>query len=218
MSLEGDKSQSLSLLAKSLEMMKSLVASDPQNVQHKALLAELYEESGNNRLRLAEPEAAGQDYEKACSIWDQLHSVDTKSGADVKAASCRSKVGYAALRARQEDRAAALFHQSLDLLEPFLSRAKLQTDVLWAAADSYAGLGDIEVQLASNRLRAGVSRSEHWRQAQDWYRKSLEIWERVPEKDKKRPGNPAGQDPEAVARSLRRCETALAQGSSTDPF
>ena len=216
--IEGDKSQSLSLLAKSLEMMKSVVASDPENVQHKALLAEFYAESGNNRLRLDEPEAAGQDYEKACSIWDQLHSVDTKSSADVKAASCRSKVGYAALRARHEDRAAALFHQSLDLLEPFLSRAKVQTDVLWAAADSYAGLGDIEVQLASNRLGAAVSRSEHWRQAQVWYRKCLEIWERVPEKDKKRPGNPAGQDPETVAKSLRRCEAALTEGRSKTPF
>ncbi|MGA7314966.1 MAG: serine/threonine-protein kinase [Silvibacterium sp.] len=215
---QGDKSQSLSLLAKSLDIMKSLAASDPQNIQHQAFLAEFYTESGNNRLRLAEPEAAGQDYETACSIWDRLHSVDTKSSADVKGASCRSKVGYAALRARHEDRAAALFHQALDLLEPFLSRAKLQTDALQAAADSYAGLGDIEVQRASNRLRAAVSRSEHWRQAQVWYRNSLAIWERVPEKDKKRPGNPDGEDPETVTKNLRRCEAALAQGSSTGPL
>jgi serine/threonine protein kinase len=216
--LEGDKSQSLSLLAKSLEMMKSVVAADPQNVQHKALLAEFYTESGNNRLRLAEPEAAGQDYEKACSIWGQIQSADLKNSADVKAASCRSKVGYAALRAKHEERAAALFHQTLGLLRPSLSSANSQTDVLWAVADSYAGLGDIEVQLASNRLLGSVSRSQHWRQAQDWYRKSLEIWEKVPEKDKKRPGNPAGEDPEAVTKNLRRCETALAQGSSTGPF
>jgi len=219
MGLGGDKSQSLSLLAKSLEMMKSVVASDPQNVQHKALLAELYGESGNNRLRLSEPEDAGQDYEKACSIWEQLHWVDTNSSADVKAASCRSKIGYASLRAKHVDRAAAFFHQSLDLLEPFLSNAKLQTEALQAAADSYAGLGEIEVTLASNRLPGTASRSEHWRQAQDWYRKSLQIWERLPEKDKKRPGNPAGQDPETVAKSLRRCEAVLAEARrSTSPF
>jgi hypothetical protein len=116
------------------------------------------------------------------------------------------------------DRAAAFFHQSLDLLEPFLSSAKLQTEALQAAADSYAGLGDIEAMRASNRLPGTASRSEHWRQAQDWYRKSLQIWERVPEKDKKRPRNPTGQDPETVAKSLRRCEAALAQRNGTSPF
>ena len=216
--IEGDKSRSLSLLAKSLEMMKSVVASDPQNVQHKALLAEFYTESGNNRLRLGEPEAAGEDYEKACLIWDQLHSVDTESNADVKAASCRSKLGYAALRARHEETAAGLFHHSLDLLEPFLSRAKLQTEALKAAADSYAGLGDIEVLRATNRLRPRINRSEHWGQAQVWYHKSLEIWERVPEKDKKRPGNPTGEDAETVTKNLRRCEAALAEEHATSPF
>jgi serine/threonine protein kinase len=213
--IEGDKSQSLSLLAKGLEMMKSAVASDPQNVQHRAFLAEFYTESGNNRLRLGEPEAASQDYEKACSIWDHLHSVATKSSADVKAASCPSKLGYAALRARHEEKAAALFHQSLGVLEPFLSGAESQTDALWAAADSYAGLGEIEVRLASNRDPGTVNSSQHWRLAQDLYRKSLQIWEKVPEKDRKRSGNPAGQDPETVAKSLRRCEAALAEARNT---
>ena len=61
-------------------------------------------------------------------------------------------MGNAALQAGEAVSAAAAFQQSLDLAKPFLSVEKPDIAALYAAADSYAGLGDIESRQATGRM------------------------------------------------------------------
>jgi len=83
---------------------------------------------------------------------------------------------------------------------------------LYATADSYAGLGDSEVQQATGRSPVSINR-EHWKKAQSWYSESLEVWEKVPSARRKRPKSSAiAADPERVAKSLQRCKAVLAFG------
>jgi tetratricopeptide (TPR) repeat protein len=213
--MTGDRTGSLSSMDLSLEVMKNLVTSSPQNVQQKLVLAAIYVDRGDNFLRWRELDRATVEYEKACTTYRELRTPDAASQIDTAIADCNSRGGYAALRAGKTDAADAAFQRALTLVESFLSKDKPELDALYHGADSYAGLGDLESRQAANRSEDNQKRREHWKRAQDWYGKSLAVWERVPADRRDRHGNsPAEQDPKAVTNSLRRCEAALASMQS----
>ncbi len=213
----GKKAMSLESMDKSLEIMKEVVASSPQNVPQQDILAAIYEARGDNFLRWHEFQPAKREYERAFSAYEKINAGASNAGTHVSAASCKSGMGNAALQAGEAETAAAAFQQSLDLAQPFLSADKPDIAALYAAADSYAGLGDIESRQATGRFPANVNR-EHWKKARALYSKCLEIWEKVPSDRRKRPrSSTVVADPDAVARALRRCEAALAVGGA-DPL
>jgi serine/threonine protein kinase len=206
----GKKVLSFESMDKSLEIMKDVVASSPQNVPQQSILAAIYEARGDNFLRWHGFQPAKTEYERAFSTYEKIISAGaSNAGTHVSAAGCKSRMGNAALQAGEAVSAAAAFQQSLDLTKPFLSVEKPDIAALYAAADSYAGLGDIESRQATGRRRS-INR-EHWRKAVSWYSKCLEIWEKVPPDSRKRPkSSTVVADPDAVARDLHRCEAALA--------
>jgi tetratricopeptide (TPR) repeat protein len=180
-------------------------------VLQQGILAAIFEARGDNFLRWHEFQPAKREYERAFSAYEKINGA-SNAGTQVSAASCKSRMGNAALQAGEAETAAAAFQQSLDLAEPFLSAEKPDIAALYAAADSYAGLGDIESRQATGRLPANGKR-EHWKKAQSWYSKSSEIWEKVPSYRRKRPKSSVlVADPERVARSLHRCEAVLSFG------
>jgi eukaryotic-like serine/threonine-protein kinase len=208
----GKKALSLESMDKSLEVMKDVVASSPQNVPQQGILAAIYEARGDNFLRWHEFQPAKREFERAFSAYEKINAGASSAGTQVSAAGCKSRIGNAALQAGEAETAAAAFQQSLDLAKPFLSAEKPDIAALYAAADSYAGLGDIESRQATGRLPANGNQ-EHWKKAQSWYSKSSEIWEKVPSYRRKRPKSSVlVADPERVARSLHRCEAALSFG------
>jgi tetratricopeptide (TPR) repeat protein len=208
----GNEATSLDLLDKSLGIMKAVVASSPHNVQQEGRLAAIYESRGDNLSRWHESVPAARDYERACAIYEKIGADATNAGAQLYAAECKSKIGNATLKAGDAITAAAAFQQSLDLAKPFLSAEKPDLTALYATADSYAGLGDIEAQQVTSRFPANINR-KHWKKAQSWYSKSLEVWEKVPSARRKRPkSSTIAADPERVAKSLQRCKAVLAFG------
>jgi hypothetical protein len=111
------------------------------------------------------------------------------------------------------DAATTAFHQSLSLAGPFLAVDKPELSALYYDADASNGMGDAEAQLAAVSHH-GPQSEEHWKRAEDWYRKSLSAWERVPaDRQGRYTRSLAEQDPKVVAGKLRRCEVALTAGS-----
>lgn len=208
----GKKVQSFESLDKSFAIMKDVVAASPQNLQQEGKLAAIYESRGDNLLRWHEFQSAEQEYERAFAIYEKMGAGASNTGVHLWAADCKSKIGNATLKAGDAITAAAAFQQSLNLAKPFLSSEKPDLTALYATADSYAGLGDIEVRQATGRSPASINR-EHWKKAQSWYSKSLEVWEKIPSARRKRPKSSAiVADPEIVAKRLQHCEAALAFG------
>jgi len=161
----GNKALSSESMDKSLNIMKDVVASSPQNVLQQGILAAIYEALGDNVLRWHEFQPAKREYQRAFSAYEKINAGASNAGTQGSAAGCKSRVGSAALQAGEAETAAAAFQQSLDLGKPFLSAEKPDIAALYAAADSYAGLGDIESRQATGRLPANVNR-EHWKKAQ----------------------------------------------------
>jgi len=207
----GKKALSLESMDKSLDIMKVVVASSPQNVPQQGILADIYKARGDNFLRWYEFQPAKREYERAFAAYEKINASAGNAGTRVSAASCKSRIGNAALQAGEAEAATAAFQQSLDLAKPFLSDEKPDIAALYAAVDSYAGLGDIEFRQATGRM--GSINREHWKKAQSWYSKCLEIWEKVPPDGRKRPKSSAiAADPERVAKNLQRCKAVLAFG------
>jgi tetratricopeptide (TPR) repeat protein len=209
--ITGDRAGSMRDLDRGLEIMKSVVSSSPQNVSQKDFLAQFYLNRGDNYLRWHLPERAIQDDEAACALYRELRARASDSREDGDIAVCSTKLGFATLQAGRIDAANALFHQSITLVAPFLAVEKPEVVTFYPAADSYAGLGDAEALQGSDRSLPIASRRNHWTQALDWYRKSAQIWERVPPNRRERHnGSLAEPDPGKVAADVNRCESAVA--------
>jgi serine/threonine protein kinase len=209
--ITGDRTGSMNDLDRGVEIMKGVVALSPQNVRDKDGLAQFYSNRGDNYLRWHQSERAMQDDEDACALYRELRSHASDNHIDLNIAGCSTKLGFATLQAGRIEAANALFHQSLTLVAPFLAVEKPEVDTFYPAADSYAGLGDGEALQGSDRSLPIASRRDHWNQALDWYRKSTQIWERVPPKRRERyNGSLAEPDPGKLAADVRRCESTLA--------
>jgi tetratricopeptide (TPR) repeat protein len=166
-------------LDQGLEIMKGVVALGPQNVQEKDTLAQFYLTSGGNYLRWHLFERAIKNDEDACSIYGDLRSHDSDNHVDLNISECRAKLGFAFLQAGKIEAADAAFHQSLSLAGPFLAADKPELSALYDDADASSGMGDAVAHLAAVSPR-GPQSEEHWKRAEDWYRKSLSVWQRVP--------------------------------------
>jgi hypothetical protein len=89
---------------------------------------------------------------------------------------CTEKIGEAAARAGNSTLAAEYFDQVLKVVEPVLRTQKIDPNVEYLAADSYSGLGDLQLQKTRDTLQNPAKRRENWTQARSWYLKSLDAW------------------------------------------
>jgi hypothetical protein len=85
----------------------------------------------------------------------------------------------AASRLTNSDLATEYFHQVLKFVEPALLQQKPDPNVLYVAADSYPGLGDLELRKAHRSLKLSAEQGESWSLARSWYLKSLEVWHKI---------------------------------------
>ena len=79
---------------------------------------------------------------------------------------------------------------------------------LYTAADSYSGLGDVEVKLASQQTQANDQRS-HLKKACESYEASLKMWDTVREPGTMSPDGFDCTPPAAVAARLKKCQTKV---------
>lgn len=200
---------------RALEVGKKLVAKDPGNVQKRLILASIYVHGGDDLLKGHEPDRAFDEFADACSIYREHRTPDTKDAIDRAIAECTLKAGYAALQSGRTQVADTDFHQSLTVMERFLSPDHPDHGLLLHMADCYAGLGDLETRQAATELAGGHNREEHWNRARDWYQKSLATSGRVPPESRRRPpDSPAEQDPKTVEEKLLRSEALVAKRQS----
>jgi hypothetical protein len=118
-------------------------------------------------------------------------------------------MGEAASRAGKDKLAAEYFHEVLKEVEPELTKPSVDPSVPYLAADSYSGLGDLDLRKARQSGESSAKRRQGLRQARAWYLKSLETWHRI---EHPRPVAPNGfdaGDPAKVTKKLQSCDAAL---------
>ena len=88
------------------------------------------------------------------------------------------------------------------------SSAPDNIELLYAQADTYAGLGDTSRALAL-RSSDDQERSRKWTEARDWYAKSLNTWQRISSPAAVSPNLFQVTSPREVARRLAECKALL---------
>jgi hypothetical protein len=161
---------------------------------------------------LGKLDAALKDLNEARVSFQSLEKTDSHDhGIPIRALSCTEKMGEAASRAENSKLAADYFHQVLKEVEPELAKQNADANVPYLAADSYSGLGDLELRRARQSRGNAATQKARWTQARVWYLKSLQAWRRV---DHPLPVAPSGfdaGDPAKVEAKLQLCEAALAK-------
>jgi serine/threonine protein kinase len=206
----GGTAQSLDYMDKSLKIMRGVVVSAPENQQQRGYLAAIYEARGTNLMRLHRPESALKEFDEARAIHESFHKADpSETGASLDAASCRKKMGEAAAAAGNVKLAAEYFLQAASSVEPMLAAQEVDPDALYVAADSYSGLGDLQLRQGRQSGHDPAKQKESWTQARSWYLKSLNAWDRIEHPRHAAPDDFDVGDPAKVAKSLQLCDAKL---------
>jgi eukaryotic-like serine/threonine-protein kinase len=199
----GPNAQSFGYVEKSDEIMRALVTSAPENEQSRGIFAALIATNGTTLMKLGKPEAAFKEFDEARSIYKS-------TGAALNAAGCIEKLGEAATRMGHAPMAGEYFQQALAVVEPLLSSQVVNLSALYTAADSYSGLGDLNLHQASRLPQNPANQRENWTRARACYIKSLEAWHRIDYPHRVAPNGLDAGDPAKVSKNLQICDAALA--------
>jgi serine/threonine protein kinase len=208
----GNYTQSTEYVEKSEQIMRTLVASAPENKQQRGIFAAILLDNGITLGNSGKLDVALKHLEEARASFESLEKTDSLDhGNPIRALTCTEKMGEAASRAGNSKLAADYFHEVLKEVEPELARQNADANVPYLAADSYSGLGDLELRRARQSRGNAATQKARWTQARVWYLKSMQAWRRV---DHPLPVAPSGfdaGDPAKVETKLQLCEAALAK-------
>ncbi|PYT96590.1 MAG: hypothetical protein DMG38_23270 [Acidobacteria bacterium] len=211
----GNREAGLAAIGKGLAMMEAIVGANPQNAQQRGVLAAMHVSRAENFAGWSKRPEALKEYEAALSIYEALYRLDgSNQAARLNAAASKAAIGTLMRQMRNTKLALENFRQALVIVEPLLVEKVLDQQALYTAADTYAGLGDIESREAETPT-LGLARSrEHWERARSWYARSLETWKKIQHPTRVSPNGFDTGGPKDVETNLRRCDAALQQIST----
>jgi tetratricopeptide (TPR) repeat protein len=210
LSKAGRYAQSTEYVEKSDQIMRRLVSSAPENKQQRGILAAVLETNGITLGNSRKLDAALKHFEEARASFELLDKTGSPGHEiSIHALTCTEKMGEAASHIRNSNLAAEYFHQVLKGVEPELAEQNPDPGVPYLAADSYSGLGDLELREARQPGEPSAKRRERLNQARAWYLKSLEAWHKIEHPLPVAPSGFDAGDPVKVVRNLQLCDAAL---------
>jgi serine/threonine protein kinase len=211
-SKSGDTSHALDNWNKGSEIMHRVVSAAPENARQRDKLAQIVMAGATIQMRARNPEAARKDFDEAGGIYQSLHEGHpSEQSYSVNAAACKEKMAEAELLAGNRKLAADYFQQSLSVVEPMLTVKNGDTGALYAAADAYAGLGDLKRSEASQPALTLEDRKANCTEAISWYSKSLDTWKRIEHPSHSAPNDLDASDPAIITRRLESCQATVAR-------
>ena len=195
-----------------LAILAPLVAASPKNTEFRGMQAAVYVSAGDADAEAKAYGKALKNYGEALAILSQVQAADS-ANVDVRlriAAICNS---VARMQARLGDFAASTmtYRKALDLAKDEATAAHPNAQALYSTADSYTGLGELEMNLATDQKRTGQERLAHWETAQSALEHSMTVWGQIKEPALTSPDGLDAIPVETVTRDLERCKKALAE-------
>jgi non-specific serine/threonine protein kinase/serine/threonine-protein kinase len=158
------------------------------------LLGEAMERAGDNS-------GAKHHYERALDLYSAIATADPADMEDsVNALINRNHLGSILLKSQNTALANEEYMRALSAANSLTSAYSENAGLLYAVADTYAGLGDVA---AASGQSEGARNNESWQRALNWYRKSLATWQKIPHPAPLSPNGFRAGDPEQVARHAK---------------
>lgn len=230
---QGKPIAGLAFLRRAISISKQILALDPKRVDYLRLEAGYRVGESEAWTDLGRTDESLHSLRQAQDIYEQIANLDPNNkDAQLNLLATGAKIAATQLKQGSLSRAQQGFQQVLSFLEPFLNlQPDRQTSIpngltspsreaavafippqqaLYTAADAYAALGDIE----SKRLSSSPSNQEkiiHCRKAADFYRRSIDTWNKIPHPARTSPNGFRAGDPKLIAHKLYNAELQLAR-------
>jgi tetratricopeptide (TPR) repeat protein len=195
-------------LQTSLNMAQALVAS-ANNSLTQSYLAAVEMWIGEADEQSGDLPRASDSYRRALHRFSEMSAADPKDLDDaVNVVEARNHLAGARLQAGDTNEAAAEYQQALALAEALASANPENMAVVYAVADSQAGLGDLSVAMARKGSSPSSKRAS-WSHAQSSYQESLRAWGQINNPSRIAPNGFWASDPHQIIRRLDLCNAEL---------
>lgn len=204
LAVSGKSAEALPVLIRAFDGYKALQLEDDVGPGPGAMQAWIGEAQAGTH-RSAE---ALKNYEHAVAILakDELNYDDAR--CDV--AMLETKIGNMLVRLRNLKEANFEYLKALEKARLTFSVEHMDIPSLYAAAEAYAGMGDVAAAGARQTSERG-RRDQLLQEARMDYRKSLEVWKHIPVPARYGPNGYLARNPAEVAQRLAECQRGEVQ-------
>ncbi len=202
LSVSGKNSEALPILVRAFDGYKALHLEDDVGPGPGAMQAWIGEaQAGTGRFA-----DALKSYQQAIAIVAKDESNYDDARCD--GAMLQTKAGNMFLRIGDFKQAEAAYAKALEKARIAFSLEHMDIPSLYAAAEAYAGLGDVRAAQAN---RASESRSQLLNETRSAYRKSLDVWKHIPSPARYGPNGYLSRGPVEVARLIAQYDNRAIQ-------
>jgi tetratricopeptide (TPR) repeat protein len=155
---------------------------------------------------IGEAQAEGHNITDALKSYQKAATILATDQATYDDARCdlavvETKIGGTLVKMGKLREASATYAKALEIANLTLSLEHKDFPALYAAADAYAGLGDVAAAQA-RRTQDPAAQSRQYREARTAYEKSLEVWKQIPNPSRISGNGYLAGDPHQVALRL----------------
>jgi serine/threonine protein kinase len=204
----GQPREALANFDKALSIYAELRARDPLYQDLPYYVGQTSIWRGDLFTRLGNIPEALKSYQKALPNFEEVAKAAPTRKTSCDRATAHAKIGHSLFVLKDFSAARASYQESVELTESLASQDQPNPLALYALADAYSGLGDIEsapVARGKTTLQQGPSTTL----AVSWYQKSLEVAQRIQNHSDYSPEGFAAVNTAYVRSRLEACQKQL---------
>jgi tetratricopeptide (TPR) repeat protein len=203
----GREAEGEARLRKAIQLYQEILAHNrtDQQAPHYIGTSEIW--LGEGLAKGGNLQAAVDSYQKAIA---NLDAPNDDPDMRAEAAIAHTRLGQALARLGRTEEATAAYRKALAIAEPLAKAKPPNTQALYAIADAYFDMGELS-RMEAAKIPPGSARSnQQWTEARDWYSKSADAWNKIPNPAALTPGALPCGNPKAVAQAIAQSDAVLA--------
>ena len=203
----GRETEGEARLRKAIQLYQEILAHNrtDQQAPHYIGTSEIW--LGEGLAKGGNLQAAVDSYQKAIA---NLDAPNDDPDMRAEAAIAHTRLGQALVRLGRAEEATAAYRKALAIAEPLAKAKPPNTQALYAIADAYFDMGELS-RMEAAKIPPGLARSnQQWTEARDWYSKSADAWNKIPNPAALTPGALPCGNPKAVAQAIAQSDAVLA--------
>lgn len=204
----GDLSGALESFGKTQPIFESLAAADPTNLEAQRDLAYLYANIAITYSTNGDVSEAKDHARRALAIFEKLHTANPTNIEDrIDTIQLYNAMGDVLSKKREVKEAKENYQKALSLVGTWLaSEPGSKAGKRFLANDS-AALGNLYAMVGADAKTRADAQAKSWREARDWYQKSLDVWQGMRVQGILNPAD--SNKPDEISREIARCNSAL---------
>ncbi|HEX8183225.1 MAG TPA: protein kinase [Blastocatellia bacterium] len=206
----GDIAGALENTRKAQTFFEELAKADPANARATRNTAVYYNRLGSILARSGDFQAALENHRKATTILETLNAADSTNL--LHSAELSLSYNFLSLMLAKTGsgaRALETSQKAREIVENLSTANPENAELRAVLAFTYSNLGSIHATLAANKKESRTAQAASWREAREWFERSLEIYTDL--KNRGAWTSATFGSPEQAAAEIAKCDAALAK-------